>query len=603
MECPSCGEENKPDAVFCMSCGAPLPDVPFSQLKKEEDVRPRESAAQPSGAQAGTGAGGQGVQAASPGGFILGAETVQPQAPAKPESPAAQPAAPAPTERQMTPTAATTPIPQAGVPGAAPVPTQAPAPQPQAEGPIPAPPAPAPAAPPAPPAAGARSVVEEIGGEPETPPAAPEQAAPKQAAPPPQAPAAPAQAAAADTRMAPPIPASKVETQAQTPPSQTPAPQITPPAAGPPSKEEYYIPPEVDYDVAALREKPVEAEPQPVLPEQVPPTLPPSLDSTQEVAAIIAAGAAAGAAKERRTVCPECYAPNPEGNIYCQECGSALPLTTGRQPDAARTAPGKPPAGQTAVLASASQQGVAAQPAYASQLPKARKAYSDKAFGVADILALFAAGAAAVAIALSYALESFAWKKGVDIAMFSHQGAYTQGRTDLLGGPGLLPYEGAEFFTVGLVVAVGLALALIFLAVRVGRGPMYILSGCILLLPVAYLFFQAVLPLRQMGIEVDPSVGLSGIFFGNAAAPGAGPPLWLITGAGVLLVLAGFMAPPRGWGRLFTFMLCFSIVLGIAFFCAACFNWNLFISEPAALTAWTAKPLTSAFSSSWVPLL
>jgi len=335
----------------------------------------------------------------------------------------------------------------------------------------------------------------------------------------------------------------------------------------------------------------------------VPPTAPPSLDSTQEVAAIIAAGAAAGAVRDRKSVCPECYAPNPEGNGYCQECGSALPLTTGRQSDAARAAPGKPSAGQTAVLASASQEGVAAKPVYASQLPRARKAYGDKAFGVADILALFAAGAAAVAIALSYALDSFAWKKGVDMAMFSHQGAYTQGRTDLLGGPGLLPYEGAEFFSVGMVVAIGLALALIFLAVRVGRGPMYILSGCILLLPVAYLLFQAILPLRQMGIEVGASVGLRGMFFGNAAAPGMGPPIWLITGAGVLLVIAGFMAPPRGWGRLFTFLLCFAVVLGIAFFCAACFNWNLFISEPAALAVRTAKPLTSSLAFSWVPFV
>jgi len=396
--------------------------------------------------------------------------------------------------------------------------------------------------------------------------------------------------------MAPSIPAPPVEVQA--PPPQAPAPTITPSAAAPPAREDYYIPPEADYAAAAPSAKPVEATPQPVSREQVPPAVPQSLDSTQEVAAIIAAGAAAGAVKERKSVCPECYAPNPEGNSYCQECGSALPLTTGRPSEAARPIPGKASAGQTAVLASASQEAAVAQPVYADQLPRARKAYSDKAFGAADVLALFAAGAAAVAIALSYALDSFAWKKGVDISMFSHQGAYTQGRTDLLGGPGLLPYSGAEFFTVGMVVAIGLALALIFLAVRTGRGPMYILSGCILLLPVAYLLFQAILPLRQMGIEVDSSIGLSGMFFGDAAAPGMGPPIWLITGAGILLVIAGFMAPPRGWGRLFTFLLFFSIVLGIAFFCAACFNWNLFISEPAAMTA---KPLASIFACPWAP--
>lgn len=584
MKCPQCGTENKPDAVFCMSCGASLPDVPFSQLEKKEDRRLREGVAQPGGPQAVT---------------VSGEETASPLAPAGQEPAAATPAQPPTTgEDKAAPAAATAPLPQADKTGAAPTPAGAPTQQ-QRE-PIPARPAPEPAAPAAPAAAGARSVVEEVGGKPETPPAAPAQAPPTPAAPPPQAPAAPAQAAAAETRMAPPIPAPREEKQA-TPPPPAPAPLITPPAAAPTSGEEYYIPPEVDYHIAAPSAKPAQAEPEPVLSEQVSPAPPPSLDSTQEVAAIIAAGAAAGTARERKSVCPECYAPNPEGNSYCQECGSALPLTTGRQPEAARAATGKPSAGQTAVLPSApSHEGVAAQPVYAGQLPKARKAYGEKAFGVADVLALFAAGAAAVAIALSYALDSFAWKKGVDIAMFSHQGAYTQGRTDLLGGPGLLPYSGAEFFTVGMVVAIGLALALIFLAVRVGRGPMYILSGCILLVPVAYLLFQAILPLRQMGIEVDASVGLSGMFFGDAAFPGMGPPVWLITGAGLLLVIAGFMAPPRGWGRLFTFLLCFSVAVGIAFFCAACFNWNLFISEPAALTA---QPLADSLVFSWVLLV
>jgi len=406
--------------------------------------------------------------------------------------------------------------------------------------------------------------------------------------------------------MVPPIPAPTAE-RSPLPPPHSPAPLIAPPAteqpredASPP-RQDYYIPPEVDYDMAVPRVAPVESAPpsEKISEEQAPPAMPTGFDSTQEVAAVIAAGAAAG--RERRSVCPECYASNPEGNGFCQECGNALPLTTGRQPEAARPVAGKPPREQTAVLTPAVQQGVAAQPAVASPLPRAQKAYGDKAFGVADILAVFAIGAAAAAVALSYIMESFTWKKGLDIMIFSHQGAYTQGRTDLLGGPGLLPYTGAEFLTVGLVVALGAALALIFLAVRVGRGPMYILAGCILLLPAAYLFFQGVLPLREMGIEVDASVGLSGIFFGNAANPGVGPPLWLITGAGALLVLSGFMAPPRGWGRLFTFLLCFSIVLGIAFFCAACFNWNLFISQPAAGGAQAMKPLTGAFA--YFPLL
>jgi hypothetical protein len=131
-------------------------------------------------------------------------------------------------------------------------------------------------------------------------------------------------------------------------------------------------------------------------------------------------------------------------------------------------------------------------------------------------------------------------------------------------------------------VAIGLALALVFLAVRAGRGPMFILSGCLLLLPAAYMLFQAVLPLRQMGIDVDPALGLNGMFFGDAANAGAGLSFWIISAAGVLLVVAGFVAPPRGWGRLLTFLLFLCAVLGIAFFCAVCYNWNLFISEPSA---------------------
>ena len=35
MNCPECGRQNRPDAAFCMSCGAPLPDVPFAQVEKK----------------------------------------------------------------------------------------------------------------------------------------------------------------------------------------------------------------------------------------------------------------------------------------------------------------------------------------------------------------------------------------------------------------------------------------------------------------------------------------------------------------------------------------------------------------------------------------
>ncbi len=564
MECPSCGADNKPDAVFCMSCGAPLPDVPFAQLKKEDATRQREGAA----------------------------------------------------------------------PGTGPVPGPPPASQ-QVEEPVPAPPPRAPATPEAPPAAGTRPLVEEPGGErkppsTEPPPDARLREQEDAAAAPRPSMEPPAPAPAAHTQAAPTIPPPRAEPREQGSAPATPPPHTEPPTpapgseqppapppaahtqAAPPPKPEYYIPPEVDYDMASPPTRRPAASPPPAAHTQAAPPIPPpraeppaqspaGLESTQEVAAIIAAGTAAS--RERKLICPECYAPNPEGNSFCQECGSALPVITGRKPEAAAAAPGRPAHEKTAVLAPATQEGAAgaaAQPAYPAQLPRARRAYGDKAFGVADILALFSVGAAAIAIALSYGLDSFSWKKGVDISMFSHQGAYSQGRTDLLGGPGLLPYEGAEFLTVGLVVAAGVALALVFLAVRTGRGPMFILSGCLLLLPAAYLLFQAILPLRQMGIQVDPSLGISGIFFGNAANPGVGPPLWLVTGAGALLVLAGFIAPPRGWGRLFTFLLCFSVAVGVAFFCAACFNWNLFISDTAA-AARAAQPLRGALA--YLPLL
>jgi ribosomal protein L40E len=351
------------------------------------------------------------------------------------------------------------------------------------------------------------------------------------------------------------------------------------PTPAPPPEPEYYVPPEADV-VAAMPGAGSSPAAEPAIAEEEPEAEAPllsSLQSTQAVAPVAAAAAVAG--RESRVICPECYAPNPPGNGYCQECGSALPVTSTRQAAAAAGQPGQQ---QTAVLAPEIAAVSAAQPAYPDAVARARADRGEKSFGVADIMAVIAVGASAVAIALSFSLESFWWKKGVDIGMFSHQGAYSPGRADLLGGPGILPYEGVEFFTMGLLVAVGLALALIFLAVRVGRGPMYILSGCILTFPIAYLFFQAILPLRQGGIDIGSAVGLSGIFFGDAANAGVGLPLWIITAAGVLLILAGFLAPPRGWGRLLTFGLCFSIILGAAFFCAACYNWNLFISEPSA---------------------
>ena len=600
IECPSCGKENKDDAAFCMSCGATLPDVPFSQLKKEEPVRPRGGAA-PAGPSAPAGAEARPIPETreepllKPAAEGTGAPATAPPVPqvaqeptvAMPASTGAAPEGGMTAEEKTVGAGSQVTSPGGFVFNAGAAPPQAVDAQPRAaERPV----SPAAPQPPAPPV--------------EVPGVAAGKA-PKTAAPAPET---------QDTVL---MPAPPLEPQAAPP---TPAQPAQPPAAPPaveqigevaaPPKPEYYVPPEADYGMVAPRVEPPPQADQPVR-EEISPAVTPSMDSTQAVPPVVAAAAVAG--RERRVICPECYAPNPGGNSYCQECGSALPITSVRQAAAARPAPGQPAYQQTAVLTPAVQTGAVApagvptgamaQPAYASPLPKAEKARGDKAFGVADVLALLGVGAAAIAIALSYVLESFTWKKGLDIAMFSHQGAYTQGRTDLLGGPGILPYEGAEFFTVGLMVAIGLALALVFLAVRVGRGPMYILAGCILLLPAAYLLFQAILPLRQMGIDVDPAVGLSGIFFGNTANPGVGPPMWVITGAGVLLILAGFIAPPRGWGRLFTFLLCFSIVLGAAFLCAACFNWNLFISQPSAVHLGAGPFLSRALLCLPVPLL
>lgn len=288
-----------------------------------------------------------------------------------------------------------------------------------------------------------------------------------------------------------------------------------------------------------------------------------------------------------RVICPECYASNPELNSYCQECGSPLPQASLRQPASARVraaqvAPQRTtamPAQPGAVATGIAAPGGDVYPYAAPARPE--KARGERSFGAADALASLAAAILAACLILPLFLEGFSYKKGLDVSMFSHQGAYLRGRLDLLGGPGLLPYGGTEFVTVGLVVALALGLCLLFLAVRVGRGPMFMLAGCLLLLPLSYVFFQAILPLRQMGVEIEPAAGLGRVFFGSGETPGLGPPIWMMAAAALLLVMAGFLAPPRGWGRLFTFIVFAGLVLGAAFFCAACYNWNIFISEAA----------------------
>lgn len=373
------------------------------------------------------------------------------------------------------------------------------------------------------------------------------------------------------------------------------------PATGP----GFYLPPEADVIM------PASPSPTPVREEPPPPAPPPPVESTQVITPVgetppppLPAGP-----RQRTAVCPECYAVNPESNSFCHECGSPLPsVAAARQATGARSdAAGR---GRTMVLPVDDMEAAAEAEKYArdAQADYERPARGGRSFGMADVLALFAVVIAAVALLLPYVLDSFTWKKGVDMGVFSHQGAFSPDRYDLPGGPGILPYGGSEFLTVGLIVGVGMALAALFLLLRVGRGPMFMLAGCLHLLPMAYVVFCGLLPItvkvaQKDGVLRFNAVGVKPILFGGNGAPGLGPPIWLMVGAGVLLVLAGFAAPPRRWGRLFTFFLFFAVMLGIAFLCAACYNWNLFIpaQEAGLLLArpqWPA-PLGYAFAAAF----
>jgi len=292
-------------------------------------------------------------------------------------------------------------------------------------------------------------------------------------------------------------------------------------------------------------------------------------------------------------VCPECYARNAPSNLYCQECGSRLPaiLTGGRQtasaaeiPSAPATAPppaaAAPPSSTTlpppppvVVVTRTSQADASA----AAALGRARRTGTARGFGPADALALLSVLGLGAAVS-----PLFDWSEGTGLSLFSYQGVNRP------GGPGLLPYAGTEWLSVGLVASVALGLALLFLILRVGRGPMFTLAGWLSALPFAYLSFQGLLPLRAQGLELARPLGFRVIFFGGAVASGSGtlsqpsltPSIWLISGAGLLLLVAGLLAPPRGWGRLATFILLGAFVCGVAFFCAAAYNFNLFISGP-----------------------
>ncbi|MDI6830789.1 MAG: hypothetical protein QME88_05580, partial [Actinomycetota bacterium] len=365
----------------------------------------------------------------------------------------------------------------------------------------------------------------------------------------------------------------------------------------PRERPDYYLPPEADYVIAGEARGAAPLPEPPPRGTETPARETPAMDP--ERTQVVPGGAPPPppprTVRRATVTCPECYAPNPEGNSFCQECGSPLSPVRARTPVSGRAAP-REGREQTALLTPGALAEV--EPGDMRAAKRDRAARGEKSFGATDVLALLAVGAAGAALALSSFMESFSWKKGMDIGMFTHQGAFTQGRPDLLGGPGMLPYQGTEFLTVGLVVAVGIAIALVFLAVRVGRGPMFILTGCLLLLPLAYLLFQAVLPLRQTGVEIQPSPGIGSLFSGGAGVPGMGTPLWMVSAAGALLIVAGFVAPPRGWGRLFTFLAFFPVMVGLAFLCAACYNWNLFITAAgmAGMHAGRAAPPQAASS-------
>lgn len=283
----------------------------------------------------------------------------------------------------------------------------------------------------------------------------------------------------------------------------------------------------------------------------------------------------------RTLICPECYAENPVFNRFCHECGNPLPSLPVGPPAPGVQESVKADVRQKTMVIPAPPQpayGEAGAPEPAPAREKERGGWLSS-FGPADLLCALALVAGALTLT-----PVFRWKKGLEFGIFSHQGSFLPGSTGLfsgtraLGGPGILPYRGWEFLTAGFVIALALGLAFTFMLLRVGRGPMYLISGCVALFPFVYVLFQGILPLRQHGISISRSIGIGQVLFGGEGNAGAGPALWVSVGAGVLLVLAGFVAPPRGWGRLFTFLVFAPLVVLAAFFCAACYNWNLFIA-------------------------
>ncbi len=293
-----------------------------------------------------------------------------------------------------------------------------------------------------------------------------------------------------------------------------------------------------------------------------------------------------------KIVCPNCYAVNAPGNNFCRECGNPLPKPT------APAAKPMPPSAVLPVPPSATPGPLPVSGMTTGPLPPsapippagpepipaapAEKARAQRQIGPADALAVLSLLAIVLAL-----VPLFQWAKvaGRSIWAFTYQGP-TSGTAGpgFPGGPGVLPYAGWEWLTLGLIGALAGALALFFLVLRVGRGPMFTLAGCLCLFPFAYHFTQSLVPLRAHGIEFTRGVGFKSLFFGISGSGygGLGPPVWLLLGAGILLIVAGFLAPPRALTRLLSFSLFFLLAMFLAAFTAVCYNFNLFIPETLA---------------------
>ncbi len=294
-----------------------------------------------------------------------------------------------------------------------------------------------------------------------------------------------------------------------------------------------------------------------------------------------------------KIVCPNCYAVNAPGNNFCRECGNPLPKPTATPaakplppsavlpvpPVAPQMTTVMPPVGEAAgpVLPGAPGAVPGLEPVAGQEAARARRR-----IGPADALAILAL----IGIVLAL-VPLFKWTRLAErnIWAFTYQGPTTgTSGPGFPGGPGVLPYSGMEWLTLGLIGAVAGTLALCFLVARIGRGPMFTLAGCLCLFPFVYHLTQSLVPLRMHGVEFTRSIGFKSLFFGVSGSgyAGLGPPVWLMLGAAILLILAGFLAPPRALTRLLTFFLFFLLVIILAAFAAVCYNFNLFIPEAIA---------------------